>query len=64
MSEYFSDAARRAARLASVNLGWIPDNFWRATPAELRTALGLDVETVVGLERTVLQKLMEVFPDG
>ena len=34
----FSDCARRAAALAA-RLGWRPDDFWAATPADLLNAL-------------------------
>ena len=64
MSDRFAVAARRAAHVASVHLGWIPADFWTATPAELRTALGLDVEAGTVLDATALQRLMEAFPDG
>ena len=36
----FASAAAQAAGLAARALGWRPDEFWRATPAEL--ALSLD----------------------
>jgi hypothetical protein len=34
----FAEAAQRAAGAATGLLGWSPDAFWRATPAELLTA--------------------------
>ena len=47
-----------AARL----LGWRPEEFWRATPAELAAALHDEmVEPVAGDE---LERLREQFPDG
>lgn len=58
----FADAARIAARLAAT-LGWTPDIFWHATPAELRTALGLD-DDAARLAADELARLMEAFPDG
>jgi uncharacterized phage protein (TIGR02216 family) len=63
MSE-FAGAARRAARVAAAMLGWRPGEFWGATPAELRTALGLD-DGGDGAPATaaMLQRLMEAFPD-
>jgi uncharacterized phage protein (TIGR02216 family) len=59
----FAAAARRAAHLASAALGWTPDVFWQTTPAELRTALGLDVDAQAVLDRSALERLMEAFPD-
>ncbi|MGL4542148.1 MAG: phage tail assembly chaperone [Polymorphobacter sp.] len=60
----FGPAARRAAHLAGAALGWAPAQFWAATPAELRTALGLDTEAQSVLDRRALERLMEEFPDG
>lgn len=61
----FGAAARRAARIAAQALGWTPATFWGATPAELRTALGLDDGAdSAALRRDALAALMEAFPDG
>ena len=50
------------AGLASRVLGWRPDEFWRATPAEMAAAFRDDfVEPVAADE---LQRLREQFPDG
>ena len=61
----FSEAAGRLAGLAGALLGWRPDEFWRATPAELAAVLGAlaggDVAPVTGDE---LARLKERFPDG
>lgn len=46
-----------AARL----LGWRPDEFWRATPAELATALSN--EAVSPVETDELERLMAILPD-
>lgn len=63
----FSAAALRAARVATGRLGWPPDAFWGATPAELLTALeglaGVDAPAAP-LAGGDLQRLMERFPDG
>ena len=63
----FAAAARVAARLAAT-LGWSPDQFWSSTPAELRTALGLDLPPVavpaVPAAAADLARLREAFPDG
>lgn len=39
MSESFAPAARRWNALAARMLGWRPNDFWQATPAELLMAL-------------------------
>ncbi|HLL30312.1 MAG TPA: phage tail assembly chaperone [Allosphingosinicella sp.] len=62
--ERFSDAAGRLAGLAGALFGWRPDEFWRATPAEL----GAVLEAMLGPEgegagRGDLERLMERFPD-
>ena len=62
----FSEAAGRLAGLAGALLGWRPDEFWRATPAELAAVLraltgGGDAAPVTGDE---LARLKEMFPDG
>ena len=61
----FSDGAAKLAGLAGALLGWRPDEFWRATPAEL----GAVLEAMLGPEgapasRADLARLMERFPDG
>ncbi len=61
----FSDAAGRLAGMAGALLGWRPDEFWRATPAELAAVLaalaGGGAAPVTGDE---LARLKERFPDG
>ena len=39
MSARFAESAARAAALAGQGLGWRPDEFWAATPAELALIL-------------------------
>lgn len=56
------ERATLLAGLAARLLGWRPDEFWRATPAEMAAALhDKMVEPVAGDE---LQRLREQFPDG
>jgi len=62
MSACFVDAAVQAARLAAT-LGWSPDAFWSATPADLHLALGL-VDAEPALDAAALRLLMEALPDG
>lgn len=63
MTDRFAAAALTAARLASAALGWPPEVFWSATPADLRTALGLDTPAA-GLDAAAFARLKEAFPDG
>lgn len=66
MSESFAAAAGRIAGIAGAILGWRPDEFWHATPAELATVLAAlagegDAPPPGATERN---RLMEMFPDG
>lgn len=61
----FSEAAARLAGMAGALLGWRPDEFWRATPAELAGVLAaLTGGGAVPVTRDELAKLKERFPDG
>ena len=60
----FSEAAGRLAGLAGALLGWRPDEFWRATPAELAAVLEALTPPADGLDRAELARLMAMFPDG
>jgi len=59
----FGEAAARLCGAAAMMLGWRPEEFWNATPAELALALqspeisfdAPDAETIVRLKR--------LFPD-
>lgn len=65
MSEHFGRCAARLAGLSGATLGWRPEEFWSATPGELAAVLTILVpEDAPGLDQTVLDKLMEQFPDG
>jgi uncharacterized phage protein (TIGR02216 family) len=57
----FGERASRLAGLSARLLGWLPDEFWRATPAELAVALHDDADEPVASE--VLARLMARFPD-
>ena len=59
----FRSGVPTLAALASQALGWPPDAFWNATPAELATALGPTTPTVDGMDRAQLETLMEGDPD-
>lgn len=63
-SERFGEAAARLAGLAGALLGWRPEEFWRATPAELAAVLAaLAGPDRAGVARDDLERLMERFPD-
>lgn len=66
-TERFADGAARLAGLAGALLGWRPDEFWRATPAELAAvigALGGSGPAGAAAARGDLARLQEMFPDG
>jgi hypothetical protein len=65
VAEDFASAAARLAGLAGALLGWRPDEFWRATPAELASVVRAMVgeraaEPVTAAE---LERLRDLFPD-
>ena len=61
MTDRFAPAAGRLAGLAGRRLGWRPDEFWRATPAELAAILAPAAEAAAGasLSRAEFARLME-----
>jgi hypothetical protein len=63
----FARAARRLAGQAGLLLGWRPDDFWRATPDELATALAALAPLAAseaGIDRATIARLQEMHPDG
>lgn len=61
----FSEAAARLAGLAGAVLSWRPEDFWRATPAELAAVLGaLAGQKDDAMSPDELAALMRRFPDG
>lgn len=54
----FGHSAARLARLAARLLGWRPDEFWAATPAELATIL-TEPDSPAPLGRGDLTRMME-----
>lgn len=60
MSEPFSPGALRLCGLTMRTLGWRPDDFWAATPAELAALLAPDSPSVgSALNRDELNALLE-----
>ena len=61
----FSDSAGRLAGLAGALLGWRPDEFWTATPAELAAVLAaLAPAAPAAASGEDLARLKEMYPDG
>lgn len=61
----FSDRARVLAGAAGALLGWRPDHFWQATPAELATVFAaLAPAGTAPVDATLLARMKEQFPDG
>lgn len=61
----FSESAGRLAGMAAALLGWRPEEFWRATPAELAGVLAaLTGGHAAPMTRDELARLKERFPDG
>jgi uncharacterized phage protein (TIGR02216 family) len=58
MNERFAPVALGLSGVAARQLGWHPDAFWRATPAELLAALAPPPPDAP-LTRATLQRLME-----
>lgn len=62
----FAGEAGRLAGMAGAVLGWSPERFWRATPAEL----GAVVTALAGRSEdeppsaATLARLQEMYPDG
>jgi uncharacterized phage protein (TIGR02216 family) len=58
------DFASLAGRVCAV-LGWTPDAFWAATPAEIAGILrALSGDEAAPVGRDAVAALMEAFPDG
>ncbi|MBD3730713.1 MAG: phage tail assembly chaperone [Sphingomonadales bacterium] len=60
----FAPAAARLAGLAARHLGWRPDEFWAATPAELALSLADPTTPSAPPSRQELARMMERDPDG
>ena len=64
---YFASSIEKLSGTVSAVLGWTPDQFWQATPAELATIFAVFAGSGPGhvpLGTEQLEKLKETFPDG
>ena len=59
MNPSFGAGALRLSGLAARMLGWRPDEFWTATPAELAATLTPFEAGAHPLERSEIYRLME-----
>ncbi len=60
MTDSFGAVALALSGTAARQLGWLPDTFWSATPAELLAALApAQPEHAAPLDRATLQRMME-----
>lgn len=55
----FADGLPHLCAIAAQRLGWTPDTFWQATPADLQLALGPTERVEAPLTRTELARMME-----
>lgn len=61
----FAASAIRLGGMAAVILGWRPDDFWRATPAELESVLAVIAPPGEAAgDAALVARLKEIFPDG
>ncbi len=63
----FTASALRLSGFAGAVLGWSPDRFWAATPAELAAVVAAMTGGASGAvppDAATLAKLREAFPDG
>ncbi len=59
MSRHFAPRAVRLAALAARALGWRPEDFWQATPAELALSLGQEGEGEAPPSRADILRMIE-----
>lgn len=64
MAQHFAACALRLAGLAARSLGWTPETFWNATPAELAACIGSGDPATTPLTRAEIQALIESDNDG
>ena len=67
----FAEHAGRLAGFAGAVLGWSPDGFWAATPAELAAVVAAMIESrgigdvaTMPPDAAAIARMREAFPDG
>ena len=64
MSERFADMALRCAGLSARTLGWTPETFWNATPAELLACATSGDATETPPSRAEIARMIERDDNG
>ena len=59
----FGEGAARLYGIASMVLGWRPDEYWDATPAELAAALNPPGAMAEPPDGATIEQLRRLFPD-
>jgi hypothetical protein len=59
----FGEAAARLSGAAAMLLGWRPDEFWNATPAELAAVLAALMPDADAPDALMIDELRRRFPD-
>jgi hypothetical protein len=60
----FGETAQRLSAICALQLGWRPNEFWNATPAELVCILQIaDGDDAAPPNPNEIQNLMSLFPD-
>ena len=59
----FGEVAKRLSGAAAMLLGWRPDDFWNATPAELAAVLGALAPDADAPDALTIDELRRRFPD-
>ena len=63
MTASFGDRAVKQFGAVALLLGWRPNEFWAATPAELAAVLGALSDGFEAPDRHELERLRAQFPD-
>lgn len=63
MDASFGENAAALSTAAAVLLGWRPEEFWQATPAELARALEAPVGRIEAPDGETMDELRKRFPD-